>query len=77
MYTLKATIRCGMYDTGVREFVYSYFNVKRARGTLADIFISHSLKSAKLLFKYVDACQMPPTILVDIDTGDCNDVTFN
>ena len=75
--SLKATIRCGMYDTGVREFVYSYFNVKGARGSLADIFISHSLKTAKLLFKYVDACQMPPTIVVDVDAGDCHDATFN
>jgi hypothetical protein len=75
--SLKATIRCGMYDTGIREFVYSYFNVKGTRGTLADIFISHSLKSAKLLFKYVDVCQMPPTIVVDIDGGDCHDITFN
>ena len=60
--SLKATMRCGMYDTSIREFIYGYFKVKGSRASLPDLFISHSLKTAKLLFKYVDACQMPPNI---------------
>ena len=42
--SLKATMRCGMYDSGIREFVYGYFKVKGSRASLPDIFISHSLK---------------------------------
>ena len=75
--SLKATMRCGMYDTGIREFIYSYFKVKGSRASIPDLFISHSLKTAKLLFKYVDACQMPPKIVVDLDGGDCHDTTFH
>lgn len=71
--SLKATVRCGMYDTGVREFVYGYFDVNGTRGSTVDIFISHSLKTAKLLFKYVDVCQLPPKIEIDLDGGDCVD----
>jgi len=44
---------------------------------VADIFISHMLKTAKLLHKYVDVCQMPPKIVVNFDQGDCHDVTLN
>ena len=75
--SLKATMRCGMYDSGIREFIYSYFNVKGSRASLPDLFISHSLKTAKLLFKYVDVCQMPPEIVINLDGGDCHDVTFH
>lgn len=75
--SVKATIRCGMFDSNVREFVYSYYKVNGSRGLMADIFISHMLKSVKLLHKYVDACQMPPKIVVDFDNGDCHDVTLH
>ncbi len=75
--SLRATMRCGMYDTGVREYVYSFYKVSGSRGTLMDIFISHTLKSAKLLHKYVDVCQMPPKVEVTFDTGDCHDVTLH
>ncbi len=75
--SVKATIRCGMYDADVREFIYSFYNVSGARGLVADIFISHMLKTAKLLHKYVDVCQMPPKIVVNFDQGDCHDVTLN
>ncbi len=75
--SVKATIRCGMYDTGVREFIYGYYNVSGSRGLVADIFISHMLKSAKLLHKYVDVCQMPPKMVVDFDSGDCHDATIH
>ena len=75
--SLKATMRCGMYDTDVREFVYSYYNVDGPRGQLPDIFISHLLKTARLIHKYVDTCQLPPTIRVDPDGGDCHDVTIH
>lgn len=75
--SVKATIRCGMYDGDIREFVYSYYNVSDARGLVADIFISHMLKTAELLHKYVDVCQMPPKIVVDFDAGDCHDATIH
>ena len=66
-----------MYDADVREFIYSYFNVTDSRPLAVDIFITHMLKTAQLLFKYVDVRQMPPDIKVDLDGGDCHDVTFN
>ena len=75
--SVKATIRCGMYDSGVRDFIYSYYNVNGSRGLVADIFISHMLKTAKLLHKYVDVCQMPPKLEVVPDGGDCHDVTLH
>ena len=71
--SLKATTRCGMYDSGVREYVHSYFNVKGVRGTTIDIFISHSLKTAKLLYKYVDVCQLPPLLSITPNSGECID----
>ena len=71
--SLKATTRCGMYDSGIREYVHGYFDVNDVRGSTIDIFISHSLKTAKLLYKYVDVCQLPPTIDLDIDTETCID----
>ena len=75
--SVKSTIRCGMYDSNVREFIYGYYNVNRPRGHLADIFISHMLKTVRLLHKYVDVCQMPPTLEVTLDAGDCHDATLN
>lgn len=75
--SLKATIRCGMYDSNVREFIYGYYGVSGPRGRLADIFISHMLKTVRLLHKYVDVCQMPPRIEVVPDGGDCHDVTLH
>lgn len=75
--SLKATMRCGMWDGDVREYVFSYYDVSGPMDAIPDIFISHILKSAKLLFKYVDSCQMPPTIVVDIDANDCHDVTIH
>ena len=74
--SLKATVRCGLYDTGVREFLY-YYDVSGPLDALPNIFISHMLKTTKLLFKYVDTCQMPPRIQVDLDGGDCHDVTLH
>ena len=75
--SVKATMRCGMYDSDIREFVYSYYNVNGPRGQIQDIFISHMLKTARLIYKYVDACQMPPNLQVDPDGGDCHDVTIH
>ncbi len=75
--SVKATIRCGMYDSNVREFIYSYYNVSGPRSIVADIFITHMLKTAKLIYKYVEVCQMPPNIQVDLDGGDCHDVTLH
>ena len=75
--SLKATVRCGLYDTGVREFLYSYYDVSGPLDALPNIFISHMLKTTKLLFKYVDTCQMPPRIQVELDGGDCHDVTLH
>ena len=75
--SLKATVRCGLYDTDVREFLYGYFNVRGPMDSLPNIFISHMLKTAKLLFKYADTCQMPPRIQIDLDGGDCHDVTLH
>ena len=75
--SLKATVRCGMYDSNIREFIYSYYNVSGSRGIAADIFISHTTKTMKLLFRYVDVCQMPPKIEVLPDGGDCHDVTLH
>ena len=75
--SLKATLRCGMYDTDIREFVYSYFNVSGPLDAIPDIFFSHMLKTAKLLYKYSDTCQLPPKITVDVDGGDCHDVGWN
>ncbi|MBR58023.1 MAG: hypothetical protein CMH54_08365 [Myxococcales bacterium] len=75
--SLRATIRCGMYDSGIREYIYSYYKVGGPMDAIPDIFISHMLKSAKLLYMVVDSCQLPPTIVVDMDGGDCFDVTIN
>lgn len=75
--SLKATMRCGMYDPNVRDFIYSYYNVGGPMDALPDIFISHMLKSAALLHKLVDACQTPPSVVVDMDGGDCYDVTLH
>jgi len=71
--SLKATVRCGMYDTDIREFIYGYFDVSDQRDSTVDIFISHSLKTAKLLFDYVEVCQLPPQIEIDLDGGECFD----
>jgi hypothetical protein len=75
--SLKATIRCGMYDSSIRDYIYSYFNVSGPIDALPDIFISHMLKSASLLHKVVDKCETPPTVVVDMDGGDCYDVTLH
>ena len=75
--SVKATMRCGMYDSNIREYIYGYFDVDGPRSRLPDIFISHILKTAKLITKYVDTCQMPPKLTVDPDGGDCNDVTIH
>jgi hypothetical protein len=75
--SLKATMRCGMWDADVRDYVFSYYKVGGPMDAIPDIFIGHILKSAKLLFKYVDACQMPPSIIVDLDGDDCYDVTLH
>ncbi len=75
--SVKATMRCGMYDSEIREYVYGYANVNGPRPQLQDIFISHIIKTARLLFKYVDRCQLPPTLTVDPDGGDCHDVTIH
>ena len=71
--SVKATIRCGLYDGSVREFIYSYYKVSGPLDALPDIFISHMLKTAELLHKYVDVCQMPPRIKVQLDKGDCEE----
>tara|TARA_B100001093_G_scaffold519538_1_gene609018 strand:+ start:1757 stop:2731 length:975 start_codon:yes stop_codon:yes gene_type:complete len=75
--SVKSTIRCGMYDSNVRDFIYGYYNVNGPRGQLADIFITHMLKTVRLLHKYVDVCQMPPKLEVTLDAGDCHDVTLH
>jgi len=75
--SLKSTIRCGMYDGNIRDYVYSYYHVGGPMDALPDIFISHMLKSAKLLYKYVDSCQMPPFVQIRVDDGSCNDVTIH
>ncbi len=75
--SLKATMRCGMYDSEIRDFVYSYYNVNGPRPRLPDIFISHILKTAKLIYRYVETCQMPPEVQVDFDGGDCHDATLH
>ncbi len=75
--SMKASMRCGMYDSNIREFVYSYFNVNGPRSQIPDIFITHIMKTARLIYKYVDTCQMPPELQVDPDGGDCHDVTIH
>ena len=75
--SVKSTIRCGMYDSNVRDFIYGYYNVNGERGRLADIFITHMLKTVQLLHKYVDVCQMPPKLEVTLDGGDCHDATLH
>ncbi len=74
--SVKATIRCGMWDSEIREYVHGYYSVGGPMDALPDIFMSHILKSAKLIYMYVDSCQMPPKILVDLDSDDCHDVTI-
>jgi len=73
--SLKATMRCGIYDGEVRDYVYSYYDIG-ALDAIPNTFISHMVKSSILLSKYVGACQLPPSIVVDVDAGNCNDVTF-
>ena len=74
--SLKATVRCGMFDVDIVEFVNGYFKVSGQRGATIDIFISHMLRTARLIYKYVDVCQLPPKLTVTLDKNDCND-TFN
>lgn len=71
--SLKATVRCGMYDSSIMDFINSYAKVSGMRGSTFDIFISHTLKTASLLSKYVGVCQLPPQIEVSLDAGDCID----
>lgn len=73
--SLKATLRCGMYDGDVRDYAYSYYDIG-ALDAIPNTFISHMVKSSVLLSKYVGARQLPPSIVVDVDAGDCNDVTL-
>ena len=75
--SFKATMRCGMYDSDIREYIYSYFDVGGPLDALPDVFISQMLKSASLLYKIVDKCEIPPKIVVDMDGGDCFDVTLH
>lgn len=75
--SVKATMRCGMYDTNIREFIYSYYDVNGPVSQLPDIFIAHILKTARLIYKYVETCQMPPSVEVVPDEGDCHDVTLH
>ena len=75
--SLKATMRCGMYDAEIREFVYSYYNVDGPRASLPDIFISHMLKTARLIYRYAETCQLPPNVQVTPDAGDCHDATIH
>jgi hypothetical protein len=74
--SLKATTRCGMYNADIREFVYGFFNVSGQRGAIFDIFISHSLRTARLIYQYVDACQLPPILKVSLEQADCDDSNF-
>ena len=71
--SLKATTRCGLYDSNIRDFVHGYFKVKGVRGAPIDIFISHTLRTAKLLYKYVDVCQLPPRLTLEPNVGTCID----
>ena len=75
--SLKATMRCGMYDAEIRDFVYSYYNVDGPRASLPDIFISHMLKTARLIYRYAETCQLPPNVQVTPDAGDCHDATIH
>jgi len=75
--SLKATIRCGLYDGGIREFIYGYYNVGGPMDAIPDIFISHILKTARLIYDYVGVCQLPPVIQIDLDGGDCHDATIH
>ena len=71
--SIKATTRCGMYNENIRDFVYGFFSVDDVRGTLVDIFLSHGMRSARLLYDYVDVCQLPPSIEVKSDRATCED----
>jgi len=73
--SFRATIRCGMYDTDVRDYVYGYTNVD-VLDSIPNTFISQMLKSAGLLYKYVGVCKLPPAIQVTLDQNDCHDVTL-
>ena len=74
--SLKATTRCGMWDADVRETIEGYFKVSDVYSGFVDTFLSHTMKTAKLLFKYTDACQLPPTISIAPAENNCIDALF-
>ncbi|MEE2644669.1 MAG: hypothetical protein VYD19_07020 [Myxococcota bacterium] len=69
--SLKATIQCGTYDPKIMDFVYGYYEVNGPLGSITDVFISHLFRSVKLLYKYVDTCQLPPKLTMTLNEGSC------
>ena len=75
--SFKATIRCGMYDADIRDHIGTYFEQSGPLDAIPDVFIAQMLKSAVLLQKIVGSCELPPQVVVDLDGGDCYDVTLH
>ena len=69
--SLKATVQCGTYDVEIMEYIYGYYEVKGPLSSLTDIFFSHIFRTARLLYMYVDACQLPPQLTFEPGNALC------
>ena len=69
--SLKATVQCGTYDVDIMDYIYGYYEVKGPLSSLTNIFFSHIFRTARLLYMYVDACQLPPQLTFEPGNALC------
>ena len=74
--SLKATIRCGINNSDMRDFIYEHLEINEQNNTIVDLFIYHMLHIPHLIYQYIDSCQLPPTIIVTLNKDDCDTSIF-
>ena len=74
--SLKATVRCGMNQSNIRDFIYEHIQTDQQNKILVDLFLSHMFYVPHLIYQYIDLCQLPPKIIITLNQADCDSSIF-